>query len=167
MRDDAFVLRHGTPGDIEPWMALVLRVRGAFPGLETPELLAEHRRTVLRFMTEGRALCVSAGETVAAVLLFSRKHNMICCLAVAPEYRRQGLASALLEAALGELDSSRDITVTTYREEDPHGPAARALYQRFGFLPGELREEFGSPMQEFVRRGEREWEIAVGEIEKK
>lgn len=36
--------------DIDAWMALVERVRDAFPGLETAEAIAEHRATVLHFI---------------------------------------------------------------------------------------------------------------------
>ena len=140
----------GTVTDIGSWMALVERVAWNFPGLETAEALAEHRDTVLRFMNEGRALCVKESGTVIGVLLFSVKHNMICCLAVAPEHRRKGVASALLCEALARLDRSRDVTVTTFREDDERGPAPRALYRRFGFLPGRLDMEFGSPVQEFI-----------------
>ena len=46
----------------------------------------------------------------------------------------------------------KDITVTTYREDDPNGTAARAFYQHLGFEPGALAEEFGSPVQVFVLR---------------
>lgn len=41
---------------------------------------------------------------------------MICCLAVDPEHRRQGIASILLRKVLNELDVSREITVSTFRE---------------------------------------------------
>ena len=140
----------GTVTDIGSWMALVERVAWNFPGLETAEALAEHRDTVLRFMNESRALCVKENDAVIGVLLFSVKHNMICCLAVAPEHRRKGVASALLCEALARLDRSRDVTVTTFREDDERGPAPRALYRCFGFLPGRLDMEFGSPVQEFV-----------------
>ena len=143
-------VEYGTPADIGSWMALVERVAWNFPGLETAEALAEHRDTVLRFMNESRALCVKENGAVIGVLLFSVKHNMICCLAVAPEQRRKGVASALLREALARLDRSRDVTVTTFREDDERGPAPRALYRRFGFLPGRLDMEFGSPVQEFV-----------------
>ena len=78
---------------------------------------------------------------------------MICCLAVSPESRRKGIASKLLETALGELDRSRDITVSTFREDDEKGTAPRALYRKFGFAEGELTEEYGYPNQVFVLRG--------------
>ena len=47
------------PCDIDRWMALVEQVKDAFPGLETPEALAEHRGTVLDFMRRGGAICAS------------------------------------------------------------------------------------------------------------
>lgn len=74
----------------------------------------------------------------------------ICCLAVSPEYRRCGIASALLEKALAELDRSREITVSTYREDDEKGVAPRALYKKYGFVEGELNIEFDYPNQKFV-----------------
>ena len=143
-------LCYGTPADIEPWMALVTRVRANFPGLETAEAIEDHKNTVLKFMARGEALCMKDGETIAGVLLFSSKRSMICCLAVAPEYRRRGAASAMLKEALGKL--GRPVTVTTFREGDPKAPAPRALYKRFGFEEGEMVIELGYPCQEFVLR---------------
>ena len=101
-------------------------------------------------MNKKQALCVQSQETVIGVLLFSRSNNMICCLAVDPDYRKQGVASILLRKALDELDGSREITVSTFRENDEKGIAARALHRKFGFQEGELTEEFGYPNQVFV-----------------
>lgn len=129
-------------------------VSPVFPGLETEEALEDHKNTVLRFMGEKRALCVKIRGEIAGVLLFSVKRNMICCLAVSPAHRREGIASALLAAALERLDRSRDITVSTFCEGDEKGAAPRALYKKFGFEEGELIEEFGYPNQVFVLRPE-------------
>ena len=145
--------QYGSLRDIESWMELVRAVSWNFPGLETQAALKDHRKTVLRFMGEKRALCVKDSDKVIGVLLLSRKHNMICCLAVDPAYRRKGIASALLEKALSELDRSKDITVTTFRENDEKGVAPRGLYKRFGFTEGKLLVEFGYPVQEFVLKG--------------
>ena len=146
-------VKYGTSLDIESWMELVQSVSWNFPGLETEAAIEDHRKTVLRFMRENRALCVKADENVVGVLLLSKKYNMICCLAVAPEYRRKGIASALLEKALAELDSSRDITVTTFRDNDEKGIAPRALYKRFGFAEEKLMIENDYQVQRFVLRG--------------
>ena len=146
-------VEYGTSLDIESWMELVQSVSWNFPGLEAKTEIDDHRRTVLRFMGENRALCVKPDGKVVGVLLISKKHNMICCLAVAPEYRRNGIASLLLKKALAELDSSRDITVTTFRDNDEKGIAPRALYKRFGFAEEKLMIENDYPVQRFVLRG--------------
>ena len=146
-------VEYGMPLDIESWMELVQSVSWNFPGLETEVAIEDHRQTVLRFMGENRALCVKDAEKVVGVLLLSKKHNMICCLAVAPEYRRNGIASALLEKALAKLDRSKDITVTTFRDNDEKGIAPRALYKQFGFVEEKLLIGNDYPVQRFVLRG--------------
>ena len=146
-------VEYGTSMDIESWMELVKLVSWNFPGLETESDIEDHRKTVLRFMGENRALCVKETDKVVGVLLISKKHNMICCLAVAPAYRRNGIASALLEMALSELDRSNDITLTTFRDNDEKGIAHRALYKRFGFAEEKLMVENDYPVQRFVLRG--------------
>lgn len=143
---------YGKHGDIISWMELVREVSSVFPGIETEEALEEHKNTILRFMDEKRALCVKIHGEIAGVLLFSLKHNMICCLAVSPAHRKKGIASALLAAAIERLDRSRDIAVTTFREGDEKGVAARTLYKKFGFSEDKLVEEFGYPNQLFVLR---------------
>ena len=135
---------------IDSWMQLVRKVSWNFPGLETEESFDEHKQTVLKFMNKKQALCVRNRQTVVGVLLFSRSRNMICYLTVDPEYRKQGLASILLRKALDELDRSKEITVSTFRENDDKGIAPRALYRKFGFQEGEMTEEFGYPNQVFV-----------------
>ena len=135
---------------IDSWMTLVRKVSWNFPGLETEEGIIDHRNTVLKFISKNQAICVRENNRVIGVLLFSRYHNMICCLAVDPDFRRQGIASMLLEKALQELDRNRDITVSTFREDDEKGRAPRALYKKFGFKEGELTVEFGYPNQVFV-----------------
>ena len=146
-------VEYGVLRDIGPWMELVKQIRWNFPGLETQMALEDHQQTVVRFMGEHRALCVKNGDKVIGVLLLSKKHNMICCLGVAPEHRRNGIASALLEKALSELDRSNDITVTTFRDNDEKGIAPRALYKRFGFVEEKLMVENDYPVQRFVLRG--------------
>ncbi len=142
----------GESSCINSWMQLVRKVSRSFPGLETEECIAEHKQTVLKFMAKKQALCVKKDGKIVGVLLFSRSRNMICCLAVDPEYRKQGLASILLRKALDELDESREIFVSTFRENDEKGIAPRALYKKFGFQEGELTEEFEYPNQVFVLR---------------
>ena len=142
----------GESSDIDSWMQLVKEVSWNFPGLETEDSIEEHKMTVLKFIGKRQALCVKENTEVIGVLLFSRNRNMICCLAVSPKYRKKGIASALLRKAISELDRNKDITVSTFREDDDKGIAPRALYKSFGFEEGELTVEFGYPNQVFILR---------------
>ena len=143
-------LLYGVPEDIEKWMDLITEVRWNFPGLETQEKLNEHKTSVLKFMDKRQAVCVKEESKIAGVILFSRAHNMICCLAVAPQYRRRGVATMLMDEALANLDKTKEITVSTFRADDEKGIAPRTLYEKFGFVADELIEEFDYPNQKFV-----------------
>lgn len=136
--------------NLASWMSLVEIVRANFPGLETEEELAAYRDTVMKNMERQSAICALQGNIVVGILLFSEKHNMLSCMAVHPEYRRRGIAKGMIELMLTKLDRTKDITVTTFREDDPKGEAPRALYQSLGFRPDRLCVELGYPSQVFV-----------------
>ncbi len=143
-------LFYGVPEDIEKWMKLVNQIRWNFPGLETQESLDEHKATVLKFMSKRQAICVKAGGEIVGVMLFSRGHNMICCLGVSTDYRRHGIASMLMDEALQNLDGTKEISVITFRADDEKGLAPRALYEKYGFIEDALVEEMGYPNQKYI-----------------
>lgn len=145
------IIRQGTPEDIPAWMALVRRVAWNFPGLETESALQEHEATVAKFIRKGNAVCALCEGRLIGVLLFSRRLNMLCCMAVDPEYRRRGAAQGMFDRMRCMADPSRPLTVTTFRAGDPKGDAPRAFYQKNGFREGELVEENGYPCQVFLR----------------
>lgn len=143
-------IRLAQPQDLAGWMELVEKVRFSFPGLETPEALEGHRQTVRTFMRRGWAVCAVERQRIAGVLLFSAEDNTLCFLAVDPAFRRRHAAAGMVACGLAHMDPRRAVTVTTYREGDPAGTAARAFYKSLGFTEGKLTEEFGSPVQEFA-----------------
>ena len=145
-------IRFANPADIEQWMQLVRKVKDNFPGLETEEALTEHQKTVLSFIQKGGAVCGEADGQIRGILLFSKRRCQLCFLAVDPECRRQHIAREMVELMLEQLPSGQDVTVSTYRESDPKGVAARPFYKKLGFIEGPLSEEFGSPVQIFVLR---------------
>ena len=109
---------------------------------------------VLKAIAERRALCAKDAGGLLGVLILSEQCGGIGFLAVHPEARRRGVASALVRMMLGVLPADQDVFVTTYREDDPLGAAPRALYKRLGFKEAELGTRCGYPCQQFVlRRG--------------
>ncbi len=145
-------IRFAAKKDIDGWMALVERVREEFPGLETPQALAQHRAAVLQFIAQSSAICATEGDRIAGALLFSAQRGEVCFLAVDPRFRRRQLARGMFGLMLSRMPAGRDITLVTYREGDPAGQAARAFYRRMGFFEGRLLEAFGHPVQELVLR---------------
>ena len=143
-------LFYGVPEDIENWMSLVTRVRWNFPALETQEKLDEYKTTVLRFMGKRQAICVKEGNEIVGVMLFSRRHNMLCCLAVSPSFRRRGVASMLMDEAFRNLDRTKEISVSTFRADDEKGTAPRTLYEKYGFVEEALIEEMNYPNQKYI-----------------
>lgn len=146
---------YGSSKDVDSWMHLVQSVSSSFPGLETEEALAEHRQTVLDFISRQEAICAKQDVEIVGVLLFSRENNMLCFLAVDPICRRQHIAEKMFKFMLPHMRADKPITVTIYREGIPEGIAARAFYQKLGFIPGKLTVEFGSEVQEFTLFGKR------------
>lgn len=135
---------------LSSWMSLAEIVRQNFPGLETEEALDDYRRTVIKNMERGSAVCALDGNMVVGILLFSPTKNMISCMAVHPDYRRRRIAARMVELMLTKLDGNRDVRVETFREGDKKGTAPRAFYRSMGFVPGELTVSLGYPTQEFV-----------------
>ncbi len=138
------------PDNLKSWMSLAEIVRDGFPGLETEAALEDYRNTVMKNIERGSAISAVDGSMVVGILIFSEKRNYISCMAVHPEYRRQNIASQMIQLMMTRLDKSRDITVETFREGDEKGKAARAFYASLGFVPGELCVSLDYPTQKFV-----------------
>ena len=143
-------IKYADESDLDSWMQLIRMVSWNFPGLETEELLKEYEQTVIKNIKRKSAICAKDGVAVVGILLFSVKYNMLCCMAVSPEYRNKGIATRMIEVMLEGLDKTREVTVTTFRENDEKGIAPRALYKKLGFVEDELVEEFGYPNQKFI-----------------
>ncbi|GAP14470.1 acetyltransferases [Longilinea arvoryzae] len=136
--------------DLPSWMDLVELVRWNFPGLETEELLEGYRQTVIKNMDRDTAICARDAGKVIGVLLFSVNQCTLSCMAVHPDYRRQGIASGMIRLMLERLPAGRDVQVITFREGDEKGIAPRALYKSLGFVEGEFCNEFDYPEQKFI-----------------
>jgi len=136
--DTAINIAYAKKENLSSWMSMVETVKWNFPGLETEEKVIEYKNTVKKNIDMGTAICALFGNMVVGILLFSIKHNMLCCMAVHPEFRRKHIASMMVQVMLDRMDKNRPIVVETFREEDDKGTAPRAFYKKVGFEEGEL-----------------------------
>lgn len=138
-----------TEKDIENWMQLVEKERYMFPGLETEKGLFEHKNTVLDFIADKSAVCAKENGRIVGELLFLKDSGKLCFLLVDKEFRRRHIAKRLFDYMLDCVDEDKNISVSTYCDDVPEGVGARKFYEKLGFKPGKITEEFGSPVQIF------------------
>ncbi len=131
--------------DFESWLGLLELVKENFPGLD----LKEYRNVLHESILKQEALIAKddKGELVGE-LIFSRKSNELFFLAVHPNYRKKGVATNLMHRMLELFPKGTSLKVTTYREGDTKGIAARKLYECIGFTKGKLITVFDYPCQE-------------------
>ncbi|AIQ57555.1 GNAT family N-acetyltransferase [Paenibacillus borealis] len=150
--NDKYTVQLAELSDLDSWMRMIGIVRDNFPGIDTDDLLAGYRQTVIKNMNRQTAVCAKLANEVVGLLLFSYNAKCLSCMAVHPEHRRQGIAKAMVQLMLSLFPEDADISVTTFREEDSKGTAPRSLYRTIGFTEAELVEEFNYPHQKFVLR---------------
>lgn len=100
--------------------------------LELEQLIQQmFPRSEGRFLPGDRIWIAESGRKVVGFIRFSRQKNKLILngLGTLPEFRGHGVATMLLEHALGELQSSPQ---PIYLKVKPLNPAVH-LYERFGF----------------------------------
>ncbi len=118
---------------------------------DLPSVLAIERRSfdtpwsLAMFVLElskpsGICLAAEVDGRLAGYLICSRYADVwhVMNVAVAPEHRRRGIASALLERLLDEAGRNERYTL----EVRPSNTAAIRMYERFGFRPAGHRRRY-------------------------
>ena len=141
---------------LESWLNFTEIIQQDFPGMDSEDARNCYCGTVIRHMKQGTAIYAADGRMIIGVLLFAKEESRIMCLAVHPEYRRQQVATQMLQLMQKKLDPSKDLTVETFREGDAKGSAARRFYCSLGFVPGRLGMHEGYPVQEFILKRDRD-----------
>ena len=114
-----------------------------------PEFISGCQRTIndYNLLT---AVDYMSGANMGFISL-SRDKNSISWFAVSGKCRGKGAGSRLLKTALRQLDTNKDVSVNTFVDGYAPGMAARALYQKFGFVEKRVFEHDGLPRCEMVR----------------
>lgn len=139
-------VRLAEEGDIPAWMALVKMVVDGYPHWDEADYFHKLQRSV----EKKEALILMAGRIAAGIMAFSREAGSIEFMGVHPQYRHCGIPRIFLEKLIDEYLPRREISMTTFRENDKADPGYRELLKQLGFAERELLVEFGYPTQRFV-----------------
>ena len=121
---------------------------------DLPAVVAIERRTfpapwsLAMFVLElsrpgGICLVATSGDEIAGYVICSRHDTVwhLMDIAVAPEHRRQGIGTALVEALLERLPGPDEPLTLEVR---PSNTAAIAMYEGFGFKAAGVRRRYYS-----------------------
>ena len=129
------LIRFALESDIPAWIQLAEDVSSVFraPHMSNdPEFLSYMHSKISK--NEALIAVDLPDQNCMGVIGFSKTHNRISWLGVFDMYRGKGIGSHLLDAAIKELDSTKVITVETYRDDYIAGFPAKMLYRKFGFM---------------------------------
>lgn len=142
------IIRAAEPADYPAYQAMLSDADGYGGTLQLPFPSAESWRKRLAERTDDShnlVACAATGAVVGSISLHTqatrwrRRHAAQLGMAVHRDWRRQGVGSALMQAAVDYADNWVGLTrleLTVYCDND----AAVALYRKFGFaIEGTMR----------------------------
>ncbi|MDD3368507.1 MAG: GNAT family N-acetyltransferase [Lachnospiraceae bacterium] len=135
--------KFATKEDIPGCMKLVEKVEAFFPGMQKDVF----ENQLKSYIEKGEAVVTRLRGEVEGLVLFSKETKSIDFLGRNPEYPHKGIGMRLLETAIAQFPIGEEISVITFREEDPKGMDARRLYSKFGFETVELLTMFEYPCE--------------------
>jgi len=141
------IIRYAEENELEKWKVIAKDVAEIFgnPAMDTdPEFLNYAQRKIKQ--KEAYIAVDNLNNEFYGIIGFSRNYNRITWFGVLEKYRNMGIGSKLLEMAIKELDSKKEITVETYRENFEPGKPAKYVYKKYGFKETEsnLFDNFGN-----------------------
>lgn len=114
-----------------------------YPGFEREDFVQQ----IAEKLEKKEVLVIRYQGSIGGCIAYSRERREIDFLAVRPDCQKRGFATHLLITAMAEFPAGTELSVVTYREDDPLGAAARHLYRKLGFQEGELLTAFAYPCQ--------------------
>ena len=132
--------------DIPGWMKFIESTKDSFPGMN----IREHEKELAERIEKHEAWVFRDGKTILAAMLYSKKNSSIDFLTVGRDHRRKGFAARLIETAAAQMPVGTELSVVTYRENDPEGKTAVSFYKALGFAPGEEFTLFNYPCRKYT-----------------
>jgi diadenosine tetraphosphate (Ap4A) HIT family hydrolase/GNAT superfamily N-acetyltransferase len=146
------LIRWAAIADKAQWISLATDVAEIFgaPDMPKSESFGSYADSKIANYEALMAVDRMSGKALG-VIGFSRANNRISWFGVFENRRGKGIGSKLLQTALRQLDTTREISVVTFRSDHAPGVPARAVYEKFGFAETSLTEHDGQPRSVMTR----------------
>lgn len=115
--------------DIDKIIELSELCKEYFAGYDSERM----KKLVRKKASAGEMYIISHNNNVAGFVIFSKKNKTLDYIAVSPDYRHSGIASRLMVTAMAQFDVGDELSIITFRKEQPLSDGARHLYKKFGF----------------------------------
>lgn len=135
--------------DIPIWLELVKMVISGYPNFNKVDYLIKLKNCII----EKRALILKDGNIAIGIMAFSYETNNIEFWGVHPQYKKENIAYKFLKKLIIDFLPEKNISITTYRENDKADIGYRDEIKQLGFIEKELLIEYGYPTQRFVFKG--------------
>ena len=133
-----YQIRQANPDDVLPALNLALRV---FMEFEAPEY---EQGAVSKFKADcvENKLYIENYTSNKQLMFIAVDNEDAWVFELFEKYRNKGVGGRLLKTSLRQLDTTREISVVTFRDDYLPGAPARAIYAKSGFADRELITNF-------------------------
>jgi diadenosine tetraphosphate (Ap4A) HIT family hydrolase/ribosomal protein S18 acetylase RimI-like enzyme len=147
------LIRWANENDLPAWYALATEVSPVF---QHPSDMGSDAEFMAYAQSKvGKYEALTAVDYMSGMNMgfigFSRTNNRVSWFAVSERYRGKGVGERLLKTTLRQLDTNKDITVTTFVDGYLPGIAARALYKKYWFTIEESATHNGLERSKLTR----------------
>ena len=139
-------IRLANSKDIYAWLELVRLTIDGYPYLDEDDYLINLKN----YINKKQALILQEEDITIGVMAFSYDTGSIDFMGVHPQYRNRGIPRLFLDKLMEEYLPGREISTTTYRENDKADTGYRNELKQLGFTEKELLIEFGYPTQRLI-----------------
>lgn len=115
--------------DIDKIIELSELCKEYFAGYDSERM----KKLVRKKASAGEMYMISHNGNVAGFVIFSKKNKTLDYIAVSPDYRHMSIASRLMVTAMAQFDVGDELSIITFRKDQPLSDGARRLYKKFGF----------------------------------